>query len=105
MSWLFLGDKESNLLRIRRAYFFTDKYVRERLIVVDSTIWVDEQKIIIEFFRDIRRILDFRQDIFKKRPFLGVRKDSSILKQINHCTNILLLEIIIPKTQNTKHKK
>ena len=61
LSRLLLCHQESHLLRIRRVYFFAYEDIRERLVVVEeSTVRIDEEKVVIEFFRDVGRVLDLR---------------------------------------------
>ena len=61
LSRLLLCHQESHLLRIRRVYFFAYEDIREGLVVVEeSTVRIDEEKVVIEFFRDVGRVLYLR---------------------------------------------
>jgi len=76
-----LVDKKSHLLWVRWCYFFADEDVGERLMVEEkATIWVGQQKIIIEFPIHERGVFDLWQDIFEHRSFFIIGENATILE-------------------------
>ena len=62
-----------------------DEDIAEGLVVVEeSTIGIDEEEVVVEFFGNCGGVLDFGEDVLEEGSFFGIGENATILEQVNH---------------------